>query len=187
MKIVFDLLPLVVFFVAFKLADIFVATALAIATTVLLIGMALVRRRPVPPMQWATLVIIVVFGGATLVLHDDTFIKWKPTVLYWAGAAALLGSLVAKRNLVKSIIGAEISLPESLWTRVCIAWGIFFAVLGFLNLYVAFNYATASWVNFKVFATPAIVAAFAVLQSFWIAREMPEEEPAASKANEPGP
>jgi intracellular septation protein len=185
-KIVFDLLPLVVFFVAFKLADIFVATGLAIATTVVLIGMALVRRRPVPPMQWATLIIIVVFGGATLVLHDDTFIKWKPTVLYWAGAMALLGSLVAKRNLVKSIIGSEISLPEGLWTRVCIAWGIFFALLGCLNLYVAFNYTTASWVNFKVFATPAIVAAFAIVQSFWITRELPEE-PAASKTHEPRP
>ena len=180
MKFLFDFLPLILFFAAFKFAGIFVATAVAIAATVAQIGWALARRRKVSGMQWASLFIIVVFGGATLLLHDETFIKWKPTVLYWTGAAAFLASLAFRRNLAKSIMGAELELPEPVWVRLCLAWGLFFLVAGVLNLYVAFHFATAVWVNFKVFGSLALIAAFVIAQSFWISRYLPDE-PASAK------
>jgi len=185
-KFLFDFLPLIVFFAAFKLAGIFVATAVAIAATVAQIGFSLARRRKVAPMQWASLAIIVVFGGATLLLHDETFIKWKPTVLYWVLGGAFFASLALRRNLARAILGSELEMPEGSWTRLCIAWGAFFVLVGVLNLYVAFSFATDTWVSFKVFATPALIVAFAVAQSFWIARHLPDDEPAAgTKANEP--
>jgi intracellular septation protein len=179
-KFLFDFLPLILFFAAFKFAGIFVATAVAIAATVAQIGWALARRRKVAGMQWASLFIIVVFGGATLLLHDETFIKWKPTVLYWTGAAAFLASLAFRRNLVRSIMGAELELPRPVWTRLCIAWGLFFLVAGVLNLYVAFNFPTPVWVNFKVFGSLGLIVAFVIAQSVWISRYLPDE-PANAK------
>lgn len=176
MKFLFDFLPLILFFAAFKFAGIFVATAVAIAATVAQIGWSLARRRKVSAMQWTSLGIIVVFGGATLLLHDETFIKWKPTVLYWTGGVAFLASLAFGRNLIRSIMGAEIELPAAVWTRLCVAWGVFFVVAGALNLYVAFTFPTETWVNFKVFGSLALIAAFVVAQSFWIARYLPDEE-----------
>ena len=183
MKFLFDFLPLILFFAAFKFAGIFVATAVAIAATVAQIGWALARRRKVAGMQWTSLIVIVVFGGATLLLHDETFIKWKPTVLYWTGAAAFLASLALRRNLAKSIMGAELALPEPVWVRLCLAWGLFFLVAGVLNLYVAFHFPTAVWVNFKVFGSLALIAAFVIAQSFWISRYLPDE-PANAKPPE---
>jgi len=182
-KFLFDFLPLILFFAAFRFAGIFVATAVAIAATIAQIGWSLARRRKVGAMQWTSLAVIVVFGGATLLLHDETFIKWKPTVLYWAGGGAFLASLAIGRNLVKSIMGAEIELPEAVWTRLCMAWGAFFLLAGALNLYVAFHFATATWVNFKVFGSLALIAAFVVAQSFWIARYLPDDERKAVAAN----
>ena len=180
MKFLFDFLPLILFFAAFKVAGIFVATAVAIAATVAQIGWVLARGRKVSGMQWATLIIIVVFGGATLLLHDETFIKWKPTVLYWTGAVAFFASLALRRNLAKSIMGSELELPEPVWARLCVAWGAFFLVAGILNLYVAFNFATDVWVNFKVFGSLVLIAAFVIAQSFWISRYLPDE-PADAK------
>ncbi len=104
MKLLFDFFPVIVFFVAFKAADIFVATALAIAVTVAQIGWALLRKRKVAPMQWASLAIIVVFGGATLILRDETFIKWKPSVLYWLMGSVFLAGLAFRANFVKTVI-----------------------------------------------------------------------------------
>ena len=176
MKFLFDFLPLILFFAAFKFAGIFVATAVAIGATVALIAWSLARGRRITAMQWTSLVIIVVFGGATLLLHDETFIKWKPTVLYWTGGAAFLVSLAFGRNLIKSIMGAEVELPEAVWNRLCVAWGVFFLLAGALNLYVAYTFPTATWVNFKVFGSLALIAAFVVAQSFWISRYLPDEE-----------
>ena len=188
MKFLFDFLPLILFFAAFKFAGIFVATGVAIAATVAQIAWSLARRRKVSAMQWSSLAIIVLFGGATLVLHDETFIKWKPTVLYWTGGAAFLASLALGRNLVKSIMGEELALPEFVWSRLCVAWGAFFLFAGALNLYVAYNFPTAFWVNFKVFGSLVLILAFVVAQSLWVSRYVPDEErkPAAAHgANEP--
>ena len=188
MKLLFDFFPLILFFVAFRFADIFVATAVAIAATVVLIGWSLARHRRISPMQWVSLVVIGLFGGATLLLHDDTFIKWKPTVLYWLGGAAFLGSIAIGRNVLRALLAAELELPPFVWTRLGIAWGVLFLVLGAANLYVAFNYTTSSWVNFKVFGTTGIIFVFVIAQSLWIARYLPDDDAkpvVVAKANEP--
>ncbi len=186
MKLLFDFLPVILFFAAFKLADIFVATAVAIAATMAQIGWSLARRRRVSNMQWASLAIIVVFGGATLLLRDETFIKLKPTVLYWLIGAAFLGGLAFRTNLVKSVMSEGLELPERIWARLCVAWGVFFLCLGAANLYVARTYSTDTWVNFKLFGGIGLMLAFLVAQAFWLARYLPDEaaEPAASETHE---
>ena len=114
MKFLFDLFPVVLFFVAFKLADIYVATGVAIAASMLQVGWLKLRRKRVEPMLWASLAIIVVFGGATLALQDETFIKWKPTVLYWLFGAVLGGSaLLLRRNLLRAMLAEQIVLPDA--------------------------------------------------------------------------
>ena len=135
MKLLTDFLPIALFFITFKLAGIYVATAVAIAATLLQIGWLYFRNGKVEAMQWVSLVIIVLFGGATLVFHDDTFIKWKPTVLYWLmGAALALGHLVFKRNFLQSLMGSQLELPAPVWLRLLWAWTGFFVLMGVLNL-----------------------------------------------------
>jgi intracellular septation protein len=176
LKFLFDFFPVIVFFVAFKLSDIFVATGVAIAATVLQIGYVLVRRRRVTGMQWVSLVIIVVFGGATLLLRDETFIKWKPTVLYWLASVVFLGGLAFGQNLVKAIMSeGGLTLPEPVWKKLCIAWGVFFLFKGTLNLWVAYHFSTAVWVDFKLFGGMGLMLAFVVAQALWLAKHVPDE------------
>ena len=152
MKFLFDIFPVVLFFAAYKIADIFVATAVAIAATFVQIGWVWFRTRKVEPMLWVSLAIIVVFGGATLLLRDETFIKWKPTVLYWLfGAALAIADHGFGRNLIRAMMGSQIVLPDRVWTRLNQSWVAFFAVMGVINLYVAYNFATDTWVDFKLF------------------------------------
>ena len=165
MKFLFDLLPVVLFFVAFKLADIYVATAVAIGTTVMQVAWLKLRGQRVPGMLWASFAIIVVFGGATLLLQDETFIKWKPTVLYWLFGTVLAGSALLKRNLIRSVMSQEMRLPDAIWARLNIAWIVFFAFMGATNLYVAFNYPTDLWVNFKLFGGMGLMLVFVVGQA----------------------
>lgn len=175
MKLLFDLFPVILFFVAFKFYDIYIATGVAIAASVVQIGWLLARRRPVAGMQWASLAIIVVFGGLTLFLHDETFIKWKPTVLYAAFALSLLVSrYVFGKNLIKAMMDAQIALPAAIWTRLNLGWTIFFAAMAVLNIYVAYNYPTATWVNFKLFGTMGLTLVFVLAQAFYIGRFIEE-------------
>ena len=179
MKLLFDLFPVILFFIAFKLFDIYVATGVAIAATFVQIGWLKLRRRKVETMMWASLAIIVVFGGATLALQDETFIKWKPTVLYWLFSITLLiAELVFRKNLIKAMMGSQMELPDVVWRKVNLSWARFFAVMGVLNLYVAFNYSTDTWVNFKLFGMLGLTFAFVLLQSFFLAKHMPTETPA---------
>jgi intracellular septation protein len=170
MKFLFDLLPVVLFFVAFKLADIYIATAVAIATTVLQVAWLKLRRERVPGMLWASLAIIAVFGGATLALQDETFIKWKPTVLYWLFGAVLAGAALMRRNLIRSVLSREVQLPEFVWSRLNLSWIAFFAFMGAANLYVAYNYSTDLWVNFKLFGGMGLMLLFVVAQALFLAR-----------------
>jgi intracellular septation protein len=170
MKFLFDLLPVVLFFVAFKLADIYIATAVAIATTVLQVAWLKLRRQRVPGMLWASLGIIVVFGGATLLLQDETFIKWKPTVLYWLFGAVLAGAAMLRKNLIRSVLSQEMQLPDAIWSRLNWSWVAFFAFMGVANLYVAYNYSTDLWVNFKLFGGMGLMLLFVVAQALFLAR-----------------
>lgn len=166
MKLLFDLLPVILFFAAFKLKGIFVATSVAIAASVLQIGWMLVRRKRVDRMMWASLGIIAVFGGATLLLHNETYIKWKPTILYWLMSAVLVGGQVfLKKNGMKGLLGKQMALPDKAWNAVNLSWGIFFAVIGCANLIVAYLFSTDTWVNFKLFGIMGCIFVFAIVQS----------------------
>lgn len=176
MKILLDFLPIAVFFAAFKLFDIWVATGVAIAATVLQIAWLRWSTGKVEPVQWLSLGVIVLFGGATLLAHNDTFIKWKPTVLYWLmGGALAIGQLVFKRNLLKSLMGAQMSLPESAWRSLSWSWTAFFAAMGVLNLWVAFHFDTDTWVNFKLFGGLGLMVLFVLGQALYLSRYMKTE------------
>ena len=177
MKFLFDLFPVILFFVAFKFAGIYWATAVAIAATVLQVGYVLVRGRKVSNMQWAGLVIIGLFGGATLLLHDETFIKWKPTVLYWLfGAILLVSDLAFGKNLIRAMMGTQLTLPAPVWRKLNASWAAFFVIMGAANLYVAFHFPTETWVNFKLFGGTGLMVAFIVIQGLVLSRHIEHED-----------
>ena len=177
MKFFFDLFPVILFFVTFKIYGIYAATAVAIAATFGQIGWVWFRHRKVDTMLWVSLVIIVIFGSATLILQDETFIKWKPSVLYWLFAVALLlAQAVFKKNLIRVMMKEQITLPESIWTRLNASWAGFFALMGGANLYVAFNYSTETWVNFKLFGFMGLMLAFVLLQGLMLGKYMEDKE-----------
>ena len=177
MKFLFDLFPVILFFVAFKLFGIFIATAVAMAATFVQIGWVWHRHRKVDNMLWASLGVIVVFGGATLWLQDETFIKWKPTVLYWLfGAALLIADLGFRKNLIRAMMEKQMALPAAVWRKLLLSWVSFFALMGVLNLYVAFNFSTDAWVNFKLFGGMGLMLVFVVLQALMLAKYVDSKE-----------
>jgi intracellular septation protein len=177
MKFLFDIFPVVLFFAAFKVYDIYVATGVAIAATFAQIGWLWLRGRRIDNMLWVSLGVIVVFGGATLILQDETFIKWKPTVLYWLFAAALaVAALGFRKNLIRAMMEGQITLPDGVWGKLLASWIGFFAVMGALNLIVAFNFPTDTWVNFKLFGGIGLMVAFVVLQALMLARYVEEKK-----------
>ena len=176
MQLLADFFPLILFFIAFKWQGIFFATSVAIAASIVQIAYLRWKRGRVAVVNWLSLVIIVLFGGATLVLQDEVFIKWKPTVLYGLFGAILAGGRVFfRRNLLAHVM-AGISLPESVWARLTWAWVAFFAFMGVANWYVAFHYSTETWVNFKVWGGMGLFLVFALAQGLLLARHV-EEKP----------
>ncbi len=170
MKFLFEVFPVALFFVAIQVWDIFVATAVAIAATFVQVGWLAVRRKKIPPMLWASLAIIVVFGGLTLYLRDKTFILWKPTVLYWLFGAVLAGGALLGRNLIRALLSEQMSLPDPVWRRLNWSWVAFFAFMGLLNLYVAYNYSEKIWASFKLFGGMGLMVVFIVAQSAFLAK-----------------
>ena len=201
MKLLFDVFPVILFFVFFKFGNshpetadailaafhivldpsikpaIFLATLVSIFATTLQILWTKYRHGKVDAMLWLSFFVIVLFGGATLVFHNDTFIRWKPTVLYWLFSGALLGSnLIFKKNLIRSALSNKMALPVRIWNLLNLSWGLFFLVLGFINLYVAYNYPIESWVNFKLFGFTGLMLIFVVAQSAWLSKYMNEDK-----------
>jgi intracellular septation protein len=176
MKMLFDIFPVILFFVAYQLSDIYVATATAIGASIAQVAWVLLRGRKVDKMLWVSLGVIVVFGGATLVFRDKTFIQWKPTVLYWLFAAALVVSAYAfKKNLIRAMMEKQVSLPEPIWTRLLMSWIAFFVIMGALNLYVAFTFSEAAWVNFKLFGGMGLMLVFVLLQALMLAKHVQDK------------
>jgi intracellular septation protein len=177
MKWLLDYFPLVVFFVAYRWQGIYVATAVAIAASVLQIAWLRWRRHPVGTVHWLGLAVIVVFGGATLVLQDEMFIKWKPTILYWLFCAILLvGKVVFRRDWVAKLFqGQEFDLPGNVWSRLTWSWIVFFAAMGIVNIAIAYRFPTDTWVNFKVWGAMGLFLLFALAQGFAIARYLPDQ------------
>ncbi|MEW6331526.1 MAG: septation protein A [Pseudomonadota bacterium] len=191
MKFLYDLFPLLLFFAAFKFYDIYVATAVAIAASFVQVGLFWFKHRRFETMHVVTLGVIAVFGGLTLLLHDDTFIKWKPTLVYWILAAIVLASQwFGRKTVIERMMSSQIALPAPVWKRLNLSWGLFFAALGALNIYVAFYYgleldaATRQgiWVNFKVFGLLGITLVFVVVQAVFMARHMHDKPESGATA-----
>ena len=209
MKFLFDLFPVILFFIVYKFADghqeaahalavqtmgglvsggnvtpdqapIMLATLVGIVATVLQILYLLARGRKVDGMLWLSLGVILVTGGATIYFHDQTFIMWKPTILYWAFALALFVAQVGFRNnLMRKVMEAQIRLPDAVWARVGYAWMTFFAAIGVLNLvmaFIVFKGNTGAWVNFKLFGITGIFFAFIVVQTLMLSKYIEDQE-----------
>lgn len=176
MKFLFDLFPVILFFVAFQFWGIFVATAVAIAASFGQIGWLALRGRRIDKMLWVSLAIIVVFGGLTLLLRDKTFIQWKPTVLYWLFGAVLAGASLTGRNLIRTMMSEQVQLPERIWARLNWSWVGFFVLMGFANLYVAYNFSESAWVNFKLFGGMGLMLAFVLAQAALLSKYV-EDKP----------
>ena len=177
MKFLFEIFPVLIFFIVFKVYGIFPATAAAIGASVLQAAWTWFRHSKIEKMALINLGIIVVFGGATLLLHDETFIKWKPTVLYWAFALVLaVSEMVMGKNLIRAMMSAQMTLPDPVWKKVNLSWIIFFTLMGIANLYVAFNFSTNTWVNFKLFGGMGLLLTFAVVQALVLSRHI-ESQP----------
>ncbi len=177
MKLLFDLFPVILFFIAFKIFNVYVATGTAIVATIAQIGWVKWRHGKVDTMLWVSFAIIAVFGGATLILHDETFIKFKPSILYWIFAIILLGSnLLLKKNLMRTLLKEKLTLPTKVWNQVNLGWSLFFVLLGVANLYVAFNFSTDAWVNFKLFGTTGMMLVFVLLQAIALSKYVQEEK-----------
>lgn len=203
MKLLFDLFPVVAFFIAYRLGKSFpeasaaivagtlgpvsatatfpdliaviIATAIAIIATMIQVSWLLARRRPVKPMLWMSAILIAVFGGMTIWLQNEWFIKWKPTLLYWSFATILVGGYVLlRRNLLSALLGSELSLPASVWYRMLWMWAGFFVVLGAANLFVAYHFTTEQWVDFKTFGLIGLTFAFALGIGFYLSRHLKE-------------
>ena len=201
-KLLFDLFPIIVFFIAYKLGDsnaeatrafmaslglpqpvggiekpgIYFATLIAIVASMVQIGWVKLRGHKVETMMWVSLGIIMVFGGATLWLHDESFIKWKPTVLYWIFSGIIFGAAAFGRNVIKNLMTAQMELPDPAWSRLNASWGGFFAFMGVANLIVAFNFSTDAWVNFKLFGSLGLMLVFVIGQSMMLTKYMDQAD-----------
>ena len=181
MKILFDFFPLILFFGAYKFYGIFVATAVAIIASILQVGFFWIRQRRFETTHLITLAVIVIFGGMTLIFQNDIFIKWKPTIVEWIFATMILGShLTGRRTALEFMLGSQLKLPQTVWRKVNLGWGLFFLMVGALNLYVAFFFRldldtqarTDLWVNFKVFGLMGLTLVFAIVQMLMIAKHV---------------
>jgi intracellular septation protein len=178
-KFLFDLFPLLLFFVAYRFADIYVATGVAMVAAVGQIAYIRLTGQKIESMHWINLVVIVVFGGATLWLQNEAFIKWKPTVLYWLFGGILLASqLIWGKNLLQKLLGSKVSLTEPGWNGLSFSWAGFFMFAGALNLFVAFSgyFSESAWVNFKVFGLMGLLIVFVIAQSLWLSKHMIADE-----------
>ncbi len=212
MKLLFDFLPIVLFFGMFKYAEnhkdwaaqfatdhlgalvsggvvgvgeapVLLATVVVIVATLLQVAILKARGRKVDMMLWVSLGLVVVLGGATIWFHSETFIKWKPSVLYWVmGLAFWVSQTFFGRNLLQVLMGGQLELPAPVWRRLSVAWIAFFALMGVLNLCVAYNFSTGTWVNFKLFGGIGLMLAFTLGQGVYISRHLPAEAPDGADA-----
>ena len=202
MKILFDFLPILLFFGTFKFAEqdaqwaadfatrhfgflvsggvvgpaegpVLLATLVVIVATLAQIAFLLARGRRIDLMLWVSLALVTVLGGATVWFHNETFIKWKPSVLYWAMGLSFWVSQVAfRKNLLQTLIGEQLELPAEVWQRLNLAWIAFFAAMGLLNLVVAYSFSTATWVSFKLFGGLGLMLLFTLAQGVYLSRHV---------------
>lgn len=177
MQLLFDFLPVIAFFVAYKLADIYVATGVMIVAVIAQTTIQWIRHRKVSSMALISGGLVLVFGSLTLIVHDKAFIQWKVTVVNWLFAAAFLAShYFGERTLIERMMGENVQLARELWRKLNVAWALFFLLLGTVNLYVARNFSEAIWVDFKLFGVIGLTLVFALGQGLWLASKTPSDE-----------
>jgi intracellular septation protein len=185
MQMLLEFLPIALFFVAYKFGDLFIATGVLIAAVLVQSAMQWLKHRKLSPMMLTSAVLVLIFGGLTLFLHDATFIKWKPTILYALFAVAFTVSrFIGDRPLIERVMGENIQLPRPLWNRLNTLWTLFFLLLGGLNLFVAYQFDESTWVNFKLFGLLGLTVVFALLQSVWLSSQLPGEQSTVTDADE---
>jgi intracellular septation protein len=173
MKLLFEFLPILLFFIAYKAYDLYVATAVAIIASALQVSWLWLRHHRLERMPLITLGLLIVLGGATLLLGNETYIKWKPTVVNWLFAVMFLGSqFLGSKTFLERMMGGSMELPKAVWSRLNLAWASFFLAMGIANLLVAFNFDTNTWVNFKLFGMLGLTLAFVLGQALYMARYM---------------
>lgn len=173
MKLLFDFLPVLLFFITYKLSNIFIATAVAIATSVAQVTIFWFKNRRIEPMHVITLVLIIILGGATLLFYNELFIKWKPTAINWAFALAFFGSrLFMSKPLIQKMMEKNVQLPTAIWKRLNASWEIFFLIMGTANLYVVYHFDTDTWVNFKLFGVLGLTLLFVIVQAVYLTRHI---------------
>ncbi|OGT21432.1 MAG: septation protein A [Gammaproteobacteria bacterium RBG_16_57_12] len=176
MKILFDFFPILLFFVAYKVYDFKVATVVAMVAALVQVGAYWLKYRRVENIYLISLVLIVVLGGATLLLDNELIFKWKPTVVNWLFAVAFLGSqFIGKKTVVERLMGANIQLDPFVWTRLNLSWVAFFTAIGIANLYVAYHFETDIWVDFKLFGMLGLTVLFVIAQGFYLSRHIKPE------------
>lgn len=177
MKLFFDIFPVLVFFITFKLFDIYVATLLTMLAALGQMLFFWLKYRRLEQVQVLSMIFIFIFGGATLAFHDPSFIKLKPTGVYWLTGIIFLASyLFGKKTLIQKMMDKNFSLPPKNWYYLNHMWTLFFIVMGFLNLYVAYTCNTNTWVNFKLFGGLGLTLLFVVLQSFYLIKHIEKKE-----------
>ncbi len=182
MKALNDFLPIILFFVVYKMYDIYTATAVAIIAAILQAAFYYGKHRKLEKMHLINVGVLVLFGGATLLFQNEAFIMWKPTVINWLLAAVLLGShFIGEKTVMQRLMDGTLTLPQTIWSRINISWILFFLLSGALNIYVAFNYDTDTWVNFKLFGMLGITVAFMIAQGLYLSRFLKEEPPLKSE------
>jgi intracellular septation protein len=214
MKLLLDFLPIILFFGTFRFAEshqdwaadfasrhlggmvaggsvgpahapVLLATVVVIAATLAQVAWLKANRRKVDTMLWVSLVLVVVLGGATIYFQSETFIKWKPSALYWAmGLALWLAPLLTGKNLLKVLLGEQLQLPAKIWHRLNFAWIAFFGLMGILNLWVAYTFSTSAWVNFKLFGGIGLMLVFTLAQGLVLARYIEEPEAGTPRPEE---
>lgn len=186
MQLLFDFLPVLAFFIAYKVTDIYTATGVIIVAMLIQAAVQWFTKRKLSPMMMISTVLVLVFGGITLLVHDKTFIQWKPTVLNWLFAAAfLISQYVGGQTLVQRLMGSQIQLDSALWKRLNLMWVAFFFVMGTANIYVLQQFSEAVWVNFKVFGMLGLTLVFVVIQGIWLAGKLPQEGANSNPPPEP--
>jgi len=175
MKQLLEFIPILLFFIAYKLYDIYVATAVVIGATIIQVAIAWFKYRKVETMQWITLGLVIVFGGATIVLHDEQYLKWKFSIIEWLFGLAFLSShFIGKKTFIERIMSSNLTLPANIWQRLNFSWATFFISVGFINVYVMYNYNTDDWVTFKTFIAPALMVVFMVVQMSFLYKYIPD-------------
>lgn len=185
MQIFYDLFPLFLFFIAYKFLGIYAATAVAIAATIAQVAYTRIKHKEFQTIQVVTCVMIIVFGGMTIAFHNPIFLKWKPTMINWILAIIFIGSqYVGKQSVLERMLHDKISAPPYVWRTLNMMWVSFFIFVGALNIVVAYNVDTDTWVNFKVFGMLGLTLVFGIIQAMYLAKHVKTPVTAVEKSHD---